>query len=246
VPRDTAARAPATRPAGRRPPRLLAAGLGAAALVALVAVGAAVLLRGGPATAPTPSLSAAAVASPSAAPTASALPTASPTLGPFPNEVEAAILAALPSALAKTCVRGGTVADATLAGFTPGSGRVPLSPRGSYGGVTCHPASGAKRLYVMTPWNEMSRSGANADEFLGWLAGQHRIPDGRCAIDARAHERWVTTRGSGLLACMNPYEGRPWIYFTFGNGQYLAFATRDDSDYDALYAWWDQLKTFLP
>ena len=36
---------------------------------------------------------------------------------------------------------------------------------------------------------------------------------------------------------MNPYDGRPWIYFTFGKGQYLAFATRDDSNYSALYAW---------
>ena len=45
---------------------------------------------------------------------------------------------------------------------------------------------------------------------------------------------------------MNPYDGRPWIYFTFGDGRYLAFATRDDIDYDALYQWWEQLKTFLP
>lgn len=45
---------------------------------------------------------------------------------------------------------------------------------------------------------------------------------------------------------LNPYDGRPLIYFSFAKGRYLAFATRDDSDYDALYAWWDQLKTFLP
>ena len=45
---------------------------------------------------------------------------------------------------------------------------------------------------------------------------------------------------------MNGYEGRPWIYFTFNGGRYLAFATRDDANYAALYAWWDQLKTFLP
>jgi hypothetical protein len=45
---------------------------------------------------------------------------------------------------------------------------------------------------------------------------------------------------------MNPYGGRPWIYFSFGKGRYLAFATRDDSDYAALYQWWVGLKTFLP
>jgi hypothetical protein len=45
---------------------------------------------------------------------------------------------------------------------------------------------------------------------------------------------------------MNPYDGRPRIDFTFGEGRYLAFATRDDSNYAALYQWWEQLKTFLP
>jgi hypothetical protein len=29
--------------------------------------------------------------------------------------------------------------------------------------------------------------------------------------------------------------GRPWICFSFGRGQYLAFATRDDSNFAALY-----------
>jgi hypothetical protein len=82
--------------------------------------------------------------------------------------------------------------------------------------------------------------------YLALLQARHRLPDGSCATENRAFERWTGQRGSGLLACMNPYDGRPWVYFTFGKGRYLAFATRDDSDYDALCAWWDQLKTFLP
>jgi hypothetical protein len=62
----------------------------------------------------------------------------------------------------------------------------------------------------------------------------------------RAHERWRGSRGTGIVACMNPYDGRPWLYFSFGDGKYLAFATRDDADDDALYAWWEQLTTLLP
>jgi hypothetical protein len=53
-------------------------------------------------------------------------------------------------------------------------------------------------------------------------------------------------RGTGIVACMNPYQGRPWIYFTFDEGRYLGFATRDDVDFDVLYAWWLRLRTFLP
>jgi class 3 adenylate cyclase len=259
VPREAAAvAAPAVR-AGRRPSRLLAAGL-AIALVAVVAVGAAALAGGqGAAPTPTPGPSAAALASPSAAASASpaapaggssqpSSPTASPSPGPFPNEVEAAILAALPSTLAKTCVRGGTSDDARLAGFkgwyrawdppfslTPASG----------GGVTCHPASGAARAYVMVPDTGGDEKGA-ATVWLGYLEAQYHLPYGSCATDNRAYESWTGSQGSGMLACMNPYDGRPWLYFTFNDGRYLGFATRDDSNYDALYAWWEQLKTFLP
>jgi class 3 adenylate cyclase len=258
VSRGATAHAPDARPVRRRPSRLLAAGLGAAAVVVIVAGGAVVFTGWGPAAAPTPGTSAAAAAaSPTGAPASvspsasTAAPTASPTVGPFPNEVEAAILAALPSTLGKTCIRGGTSDDARLAGFvgyaSPGTGRISVTPRSS-GGVTCHPPSGAMRLYVMAPrvlqpypasWKAMGA------EYLGLLTAVHRLPDGSCATENRAYERWTGPRGSGLLACMNPYDGRPWIYFSFAKGRYLAFATRDDSDYDALYAWWDQLKMFL-
>jgi class 3 adenylate cyclase len=252
VSRSDVAGFPRVRPSARRlRPQLLVAGLGVAVLAAAV-IGTG-LLGGGYAAAPTSGPSAAAVTSASVSPPASATaPPASPTGGPFPNEVEAAILAALPSTLTKTCVRGATSDDARLAGFvgyaSPGTGRISVTPRSS-GGVTCHPPSGAMRLYVMAPrvlppyppsWKAMGA------EYLGLLTAVHTLPDGSCATEHRAYERWTGPRGSGLLACMSPYDGRPWIYFTFGGGKYLAFATRDDSDHDALYAWWDQLKTFLP
>jgi hypothetical protein len=84
------------------------------------------------------------------------------------------------------------------------------------------------------------------NEYLGCLEGYYHIPFGSCSTDARAYEPWTGPSGSGQLACMNPYDGRPWTYFSFNNGRYLAFATRDDSDYAALYQWWVELKIFLP
>jgi hypothetical protein len=180
--------------------------------------------------------------------------------------VETSILAALPSTLARTCVRGGTLDDARLAGFTgrisrsgssnygwstaqPYTITTNVTPYDSLGGVTCHPATGAARLFVMMPLKCPSGCPdviAMGDEYLGYLTAYHHLPFGSCATDRRASEPWTSPSGSGNLACMNPYDGRPWIYFSFDKGQYLAFATRDDSDYAALYAWWEQLKTFLP
>jgi hypothetical protein len=154
-------------------------------------------------------------------------------------------------------VRGGTTDDARLAGFVgylsnpvlPPPGLVAVTPSTSRGGVTCLPATGATRLYAMAPTARGDLSNVSlpgGDVYLGYLAGQHKIPDGSCATDDRAHERWTSPSGTGLLACMNPYDGLPWIYFSFGKGKYLAFATRDDSNYAALYQWWAGLKTFLP
>ena len=246
----------APRPTARRgSPRVLAALLGVAAIVV---AGAIVLSRGGGTAAPTPGPSASPAAfahdSPAATtPTTSSLPSASANSGTFPSTVESAIRDALPSTLAPRCVRGGTADDARLAGFL-GFNRVSafgdvivvnVNPSESLGGLTCYPAGGATRLYVMEPVNGSGGSAAG-DEFLGYLEGKYQLPYGSCATTALAHETWANSTGSGDLACMNPYDGRPWIYFSFGKGTYLAFATRDDSDYAALYAWWEQLKTLLP
>jgi class 3 adenylate cyclase len=187
----------------------------------------------------------------SASPSTSPTPAAPASLGPFPNQAEAAILATLPPALSATCVRGGTSDDARLAGFRGFGGDVAhRSAPGSLAGVTCRPDAGATRLYIMLPAIPGVGAADNVsdpgDFYLGILTAAYNIPLGSCATDKRATELWTGPSGGGQLACMNPFEGRPWIYFTFGKGRYLAFATRDDSDYGALYQWWVELKTFLP
>jgi serine/threonine-protein kinase len=266
VPGDAPAPAPVTAepaPSTRRAPTrrvLLGIAAGAGALLLVVLAYAAV--TGRPATTPaaSPGVAAAtpsgglgspggASGSPPGSTAATATPPlASPTSGPFPTVVEAAILAALPADLAGTCVRGGTRDDARLAGFTGLNFSYSITPS-SQGGVTCRPAAGPARLYVLAPARAPEWVGdvtSPADQYLGYLTGVHDIPSGSCAAGSRAYERWTGPSGSGQVACMNPFDGRPWIYFTFARGRYLAFATRDDADYGALYAWWQQLKTFLP
>ncbi len=186
---------------------------------------------------------------------------ASPALGPFPTEAEAALLGMLPAGLVGRCERGARIEDAVLAGFEgkirdakPIAIGVPLgetriTPRPVVG-LTCRPEAGARRLYVMEPGrgpdSDPAQPEAAGDTYIGYLTARWQIPDGSCADVARAHERWRGSQGTGLLACMNPYDGRPWIYFSFGKGRYLGFATRDDDDHGSLYAWWEQLRTFLP
>jgi class 3 adenylate cyclase len=186
---------------------------------------------------------------------------ASPTLGLFPTDAEAALLAALPVGLVGRCERGARIEDAVLAGFEgkirdarPVAVGAPLSqtqitPRPVVG-LTCRPDAGARRLYVMQPARspdaDPAQPEATGDTYVNYLAARWKIADGSCADGRSALERWRERQGTGLLACLNPYDGRPWIYFSFGKGRYLGFATRDDADYGALYAWWDQLKTFLP
>jgi len=236
------------------------AGLAAATVAVVLVVAGLAALTGPPSGSPSPSAGAASASprggmvSPGAAATGPERPSAvassaSPTVGPWPTQAEKAILDALPATLAQTCRRGGTSDDARLAGFTghnvQGNSITPIGR----GGVTCGPVPGARRVYVMAPGQPPEWRGGDtafAEVFLGYLVGVHRIADGSCATRDRAYGPWTGPSGSGSVACMNGYEGRPWIYFTFGNGRYLAFATRDDANYHALYAWWEQLKTFLP
>jgi hypothetical protein len=280
--RDSVERHPSAAIGTPTPRRGVAVGIVAGSAVLLLAVVAYAGLAGRPSESPAPSRAAAAASlppgsessgaspvasAPAAGSTTASAPAASPSPVPFPNAVEAAILAALPSTLAQPCVRGGTPDDARLAGFvgsfyydgtyaapymTKGPSHVPVAPTQLQAGLMCRPATGAARLYVLEPgwpigWIVGYKTQiALGDTYIGFLEVHWQIPVGSCATDKLAYEAWTGPGGNGTLACMNPYDGRPWIYFTFGKGRYLGFATRDDSDYAALYRWWEQLKVFLP
>ncbi len=188
-------------------------------------------------------------------------PAVSPTVGPFPTAAEGAILAALPADVARDCVRGATPEDARRAGWV---GRVPTNVAGDppvpggfvdilpprpEAGVTCRLPAGV-RLSVQEhrPANSGGSSYSVPDEEVGFMAARWKVPDGDCATARAALQQWTSARGLGTVVCfrIHPYDGRPWIDFSFANGRYLAFATRDDSDYGALYSWWEQLRALLP
>jgi hypothetical protein len=44
---------------------------------------------------------------------------------------------------------------------------------------------------------------------------------------------------------MAGWDDASWIYWSFGNGNTLGFATRKDADYESLYRWWRNLTLFI-
>jgi serine/threonine protein kinase len=244
----------------RRGPTLVAAALG----LGLVAVAGLVLASGllgrGSAASPSGSAPAAFVSPISAEPTDS--PTPDPSI--FPNTDEQAVLAFLPPTLRETCRRGGGRADTALAGW---QGRVPTnisgdppvpggfqdiqppSPRVS---LTCTPSDGASAAYVQTFRSEGGTTdpGSVADTAISYLASRYKLPDKDCTDGTAASGDWSLGGSSlpnGYLVCLpeSSFDGHAWVYWTFDRGRILAFATREDSDYSALYDWWKDLTLFI-
>ena len=188
---------------------------------------------------------------------------ATPGPGPFPDAAETALLQDLPPGLAGQCIRGATQDDAKLAGFGGkaaingvGVPRKPTivdaMPPSPLAGVLCRPRTGASRLYVRRQSTTVvgADPSSDADEFLGYFVGRYGMTLGSCSTNPKAYELWTHSSGGsgGTIACfrVSPLDGRPWLYFTFGSGRYLAFATREDTDYAAIWAWWEGIRPLLP
>jgi hypothetical protein len=252
----------AARPVRSRPSRRVQAlvGAGLVGLVLVIGLVLAPVLGGSGSSAPSPSGSApVAIASPSAEPAST--PTVDPSI--FPNSREQGLLALLPAALGSTCSRGGARADVEKAGF---NGRIIVAragippepvfenvrPPDAKVSLACLPTDGADALYLqIVP--EVSDSGAVGGEgafHVNAIAQRYKMPQGDCAAGKMVTSSWSvggTPVPNGLVAC-NPksdFDGHPWIYWSFGNGKVLAFATRHDTDYPALFAWWKNLTLFL-
>ena len=111
--------------------------------------------------------------------------------------------------------------------------------------LTCSPNEGAARVHFL--WYKLL-SEDNATDFLSIFAVRWKIPDGDCATDSYARQAWSNERlGSGLVVCLRtaPFDGSPWVDWSFADGRMLALATRDDRDFNALYEWFQSLRTFL-
>ncbi len=238
----------------RRPLAVAAAvlGLGALAVVAVALISAG---SGTPAASPSPS----GIAGTTTSAQPPALPTPSADASAFPTSFEQAALALVPEAIRGSCIRGAGLHDSAAAGFV---GKVPLTLGGTTpdlvniaptvptASLTCSPASGASRVHFL--WYQIAsgiKGRDNTYDYLSLLAPRYGATEGDCSKDERALSSWSNERlGSGLVICFRtaPFDGSPWLDWTFANGHMLALATRDDRDYDALYDWFDGLRTFLP
>jgi serine/threonine protein kinase len=254
------------RPVGaassRRGPWLVAAAVGLGVVVVAGLALASNLGRSGSGASPSGSASAAVVSPSPVAPTAS--PTQDPAI--FPNAAESALLAKVPADLASTCVRGGGKADTKTAGWngriaTSRSGTAPnivvnyepvqptLAPKAT---LICSPGGEADDVYLQELREDLeySDSGEEAGIAVAKLATRYEIKPGDCSSGAKATTTWSVGGGSvpnGNVVCIPKagWDGASWIYWSFGDGNTLGFATRKDADYDALYRWWQNLTLFI-
>ena len=252
-----------------RPTATLAAGLGsrdrrqftvAAAVLGIgaLAVVAAALASGGngiPAASPTSSVAAQAT---DALASTSISPSVDPSI--FPNADEVILLAKLPADLASTCVRGNGVIDATNAGWTgtievltAASGnrdRYNVAPPVPTASVACRPTVGAETAYFLRyQFITGNRIFTNATDYVGMFGKRWQVADGDCQTASSARESWSNTLGSsGIVICMAtaPFDGAPWVTWSFDHDHVLGFASRGDRDFGALYRWFQGLKQFLP
>ncbi len=247
----------------RRTPLAVAGAVLGLALVAVAGLALASGLLGGPGS-PSPSASAPLAVAPTEAPTPSSSPTPDPSI--FPNTAESALLAKIPADLAATCVRGAGKADMTAAGW---SGRIVLSRSGvapnivnNYGPVgpqrapkaslACQPIDGPDKVYFQETSEDptYSDSGEEASSGVADLATRYSIAVGDCSSGKPAADTWAIGGGAvanGNVTCIPKagWDGAAWIYWSFGGGNTLGFATRTDADYDALYRWWKNLTLFI-
>jgi hypothetical protein len=125
----------------------------------------------------------------------------------------------------------------------------PPSPKTS---LTCTPGGGASAVYVQTFRSEGGTTdpGSVADTAISYLASRYKLPDNDCTDGREASGDWSLGGSSlpnGYLVCLpkSSFDGHAWVYWTFDRGRILAFATRADADYRALYDWWKSVSRFL-
>jgi serine/threonine protein kinase len=253
-----AARPVRAEPSRRRTPFVVAVVVGLG-LVFMAGLALASGLGGIASASPTPSGSALFAVAPTAAPSPTDPRTPDPSL--FPNTDERAVLALLPPALSETCRRGGGRSDAARAGWqgrvaTSFSGDPPVpsefqsilppTPRVS---LSCQPTSGATTAYVQT-FPAEGGDGSVADTAISYYAARYELGDKDCADGQAGSGDWALGGSSlpnGYFVCVpeSSFDGHAWIYWTFDDGRVLAFATRDDADFDPLYRWWKNLTLFI-
>ena len=216
-------------PRGRPQRPWLWLGIGAFAIIAVIAVLFTGARTGPPSASTSPSSDA---SSPPAAAATSAAPT--PTTDVFPNAAEAALLALLPAALSADCERGSyAVVDAgeSSRASPNASLRCPLFVSTGTNEVT------VRRFPPPSSGSGASSGGGSTDDLVVGLAARQRIIDGDCATSSRGLTRWtVAGNDRGAIACWTDgATGDAILYWSHVDDQILVRAVNQRGDPTALY-----------
>jgi hypothetical protein len=216
--------------AGRRRAVLVGSGVAAAVVLAagwyLLGAGAS-----GPGATPSPSPTELAGASPT--------PNLSPTLDVFPNDAEAALLAALPDALKNACERG----PYNQVEGDAGSG-TPIAS------LNCVLAieSGANEVVVRRFKNPgLTGGGFTIEGVISEIETGRQLKVGDCATSARAGGRWqLSGVDAGGMACfIDGQTGDAILYWSYKDDAILVKATNQKGDSAALYAYFQSVARFI-
>jgi class 3 adenylate cyclase len=201
----------------RRPaiPSILALAVIAVAALAVAAVVFAQFVPG-----PAPPASPTVLASASNSPEASSTP--SP---PALSAAERELLERIPGSITGSCVR-----DAQRGAGVDARWR-------------CDLALGAD---ADTVWYEHYQTRTLLDVAIGAIEREGALEAGDCALLAQASDTWTTPLGTfaGRRLCF-PGAEASWLVWSYDTDLIVASATRRDSDWAALFAWWTGVGPFL-
>ncbi len=237
------------RSEGRR--RWFAIGGAVIALVILSVIGSAlaggIRLDDAPATDPSRTAeSVAAVPTPTSSPSTTVSP--APTQGLFPDEAEAALLAAVPT-LARSCERGSydAVKGEPTTGATSGTLGAILpraaKPRAS---LACSPAaaSGAGQVTIkrFAPIKAADSLAFTTESAVSAIIDRQQLPEGDCARAARGQGRWdLGGNYRGAMACfVDAGTGDAILYWSYAEDNVLIRAVNQKGDSKALYGYFER------
>jgi hypothetical protein len=87
---------------------------------------------------------------------------------------------------------------------------------------------------------------------LAYLAARYKVAQSECSSTTPATTTWSKGGSSSsngtYVVCITKAgfaADSAWIYWSFGRGKAMAFATRADGDFDALHRWWKNVALFI-
>jgi class 3 adenylate cyclase len=225
--------APAAQAVGRGPGRLVATSAVVAVVAVMLLTGAWLVFGGvlrSASVPPVPTASPVSAADNSGAPAATRVEQASsaasqaPPVATFPTTAERDLLSRLPLTVYEDGQDNCRRADVSQAAA------------GAAASVWCALDSSTGASTVI--YDQFTDSMAMGS-FVDGIENHRQLQQGDCATSQAAWQQWqIPNIGDGKLLCYTDERGHAWDVWTYSSSQLVGRATRDDTNWQDVYAWW--------